>query len=390
MNAASPSPQLRLIVLVGAFAGGWALLILAFAAQLVFTASFDWSRALLASFHDWLPWALLSPAVIWLTRRFPFEAGGLGSAIPVHLVACAVAVVLSGWVSNNLIPRPIGPGFAQREGPGAGPFRGAPGGPGMRPGLGPRRDFWGVVLWNRARFNLPVYFVLVAGTQAFLLYRRVQERDRRALELSASLSQAKLQALRLQLQPHFLFNTLNAIATLVHRDPDRADELIVDLSELLRLSLEVGEPEIPLRRELEILDRYLQIEQVRLGDRLGIRREIEPEALEALVPTLMLQTIVENAVRHGIEPRSEPGTVTLLARRRGDFLVLIVRDDGVGLGVADRAAGRRGIGLSNTESRLAELHGAAARVELRAPPAGGVEVEIVLPFRPAVPPASVS
>jgi sensor histidine kinase YesM len=241
--------------------------------------------------------------------------------------------------------------------------------------------FFAIVVSSRWQLHLAVLAVSMSLTHAWRLYQRVQERDRRTLELTASLSQAKLEALRLQLHPHFLFNTLNTISSLVHRDVDAADEMITNLSELLRLSLDVGEQEVPLRRELEILDCYLAIEQVRLGRRLRVERQIDEAALDGLVPSLVLQPVVENAVRHGLEPRAAPGTITIRAERVAGILRLAVTDDGPGLKPADARTERRGIGLANTEARLRELHGPAARLVLREPAGGGVSVEIELPFR---------
>jgi LytS/YehU family sensor histidine kinase len=200
------------------------------------------------------------------------------------------------------------------------------------------------------------------------------------MALEASRNQAKLDALRLQLHPHFLFNTLNAISTLVHRDPEAADNLIGDLSELLRVSLQTAEHEVPLARELVLLDHYLAIEQARLGERLVVRREIDPAALRGRVPTLILQPLAENAVRHGIEPRLGRGVLTLEARRVGDRLALAIMDDGVGLRAGASRAGE-GVGLRNGTERLRTLHGDAARLEVREAPGGGVRVEIELPYR---------
>jgi hypothetical protein len=232
----------------------------------------------------------------------------------------------------------------------------------------------------RANAGIAVYLIIASAAHAMAFYRQAQERERQSLALVASRNQAKLDALRLQLQPHFLFNTLNAISTLVHRDPDAADNLIGDLSDLLRVSLQTTAHEVTLARELELLDHYLAIEQARLGDRLRIRREIDPAALGAFVPTLILQPLAENAVRHGIEPRLAPGTITLRARREGGVLRLAVADDGVGFNPAASVA-RRGIGLANSEERLRTLHGDRAQLEVVTPPAGGVRVEIALPFR---------
>jgi hypothetical protein len=265
------------------------------------------------------------------------------------------------------------------------PYRGPPVGPG--PSNTAVRTFtsrfWppfsGIVL--RANVSAAVYVIVACFAHAFAYYRRAQDQEKEAMTLAAGLSRAKLDALRLQLQPHFLFNTLNAISTLVHRDPRAADELIGDLSELLRLSLQTADHEVPLSRELELLECYLAIEQTRLGSRLRIVREIDPQALAALVPTFVLQPLAENAVRHGIEPRLAPGTITIRADLVGGNVRLVVSDDGVGLKNSPGGGTRRGIGIANTEERLRALHGAAAHLDLLAPETGGVQVQIVLPFR---------
>lgn len=295
-------------------------------------------------------------------------------------------------------PRPR-PGDAPTKGPGSSPgpggpfprgdFRGGPGsfGRGGGPG-GPPPDSFArnplvaflAPLALRGNFDLAIYLIVMTAAHALGYYRRAQDRDRQALALTAGLTQARLDALRLQLQPHFLFNTLNAISTLVHRDADAADELISDLSDLLRASLENKDHEVPLAREIELLDRYLAIEQTRLGDRLRIVRDIDPAAVSALVPTFLLQPLAENAIRHGLEPRATPGTLTISARRDGDTLHLSVTDDGVGLGKSDVQTARHGIGLANSEERLRTLHHGRAHLELISPHDGGVRVEVELPF----------
>ena len=262
----------------------------------------------------------------------------------------------------------------------------------------PARDsFWGIVFrWGflgsfwppfssmllRANFAIAVYAIIACVAHAVGYYRQAQERQRHALTLASGLNQAKLDALRLQLQPHFLFNTLNAVSALVHTNPQAADELITDLSELLRLSLESVENEVPLSRELELLDCYLSIERTRLGERLRIEEKIGPGVIGALVPTFILQPLVENAIRHGIEPRRGPGTLTVSACRNGDELQLLVRDDGVGMKPSDTTT-RRGIGLANAEARLQALHGSKARLTIVPAARGGVEVHVVLPLRVA-------
>lgn len=278
-----------------------------------------------------------------------------------------------------------GPDGRLPRGPG-GPF---PGGAPDRPASSSfanelRRDFFGAFgpFALRGNFGLAIYLIVVSAAHALGFYRRAKERDLQAVELQAGLNRAKLDALRLQLQPHFLFNTLNAISTLVHRDARAADELIGDLSDLLRLSLLTTDHEVPLARELELLDRYLAIEQTRLGDRLRIVREIDPAATTALVPTFILQPLAENSIRHGLEPRAGTGTLTVSAKLSSQSLSLSVADDGLGL-ATDQVTARRGIGLANTEARLQTLHGPAAKLELVTPPSGGLRVELTLPLRTA-------
>jgi hypothetical protein len=287
-------------------------------------------------------------------------------------------------------------GAFDRMGRGGGPegglYRGGPRGPGDFRRTGFFARLWppfGTTLL-RLNFSVAIYLIVACAAHALAYYRRAQQRESEAIALAAGLNRAKLEALRLQLQPHFLFNTLNAISTLVHRDPRAADELIGDLSELLRLSLQTSENEVPLSRELELLDCYLAIEKIRLGERLRIVREIDPAALPVLVPTFVLQPLAENAIRHGIEPRREPGTLTLTARTEGDRLHIAVSDDGVGLKPAEPRAARRGIGLANTEERLRALHGGTAQLELTSPESGGVRVELTLPAKTAATPAAVS
>jgi hypothetical protein len=230
----------------------------------------------------------------------------------------------------------------------------------------------------KARTNIPIYWVVVSIVHALTYYRRSQERERKALELEARLTDAKLQALRMQLQPHFLFNTLNAISTLVHRDPKAADEMIGNLSELLRATLDTSEPEIPLRRELDFLDRYLEIQQVRFGERLRIEKEIDAGALDAQVPTFILQPLVENAVRHGVEPQTTPGLVRIVARREGDALRLRVQDNGPNHKPEPKS--REGIGLPNTRARLQEMYGNFGRLTLTSASEGGFTVDLEIPF----------
>jgi sensor histidine kinase YesM len=198
--------------------------------------------------------------------------------------------------------------------------------------------------------------------------------------LHAQLADARLGALRAQLNPHFLFNTLHAISSLVERDPRGVRRMIARLSELLRYSLEESnEQEIPLRQELAFLDRYLEIMRIRFQGTLEVTVDVDPEVQDALVPNLVLQPLVENAVKHGVSKLEGAGRITISARRSGDRTIMTVHDNGPGFGEAD-APGDEGVGLRNTRERLAQLYGAAQGLSLREPPEGGLVAEIIVPF----------
>lgn len=390
--------------------GLWVLLVLAFAGQLVFARSVGWTQAVKISLRDWLSWLLLAPAVAWLALRFPLERRKLYFTFPVHVVGCAATLFITEGINRFLEPvlRPSAATGSEFRPP---PFREPPdGGPpdlGPPPGRperpGPRRfapdefpperpfapppearrpNFINNVVM-RGRFNGPVYWIIVSMVHALTYYRRSQERERKAAELEGRLAQARLQALRMQLHPHFLFNTLHAISTLVYKDPKGADEMIANLSELLRATLDTSDQqEIRLRKELDLLERYLEIQQVRFGDRLRIEKQVDPQTLDASVPTLILQPLVENAIKHGIEPRPGPGEIVIGAHRSGTALQLSVRDNGNGV-EGHPARDGSGIGLSNTRARLEQLYGKEAKLTLSRPSNGGCSVELELPFRNA-------
>jgi LytS/YehU family sensor histidine kinase len=254
--------------------------------------------------------------------------------------------------------------------------------------MGPPAAF-GIFLGLRSALDVLVYWSLLGVCQAITIYRSSQERERRAAELEARLTSAKLQALRMQINPHFLFNTLNSIATLVYVNPRAADEMLGDLSELLRRSLDsMEEQEIPLAQELEFIRAYLGIEQKRFGERLRVEQSVPDELMKALVPALILQPLVENAIRHGIEPRRGPGLISIEAKQEEKQLHLIVRDDGRGLSPGDADnSGRRGMGLTNTHARLQGLYGPNQRFSFGGAAPQGCRVDIHLPlhFEPVQP-----
>jgi sensor histidine kinase YesM len=225
--------------------------------------------------------------------------------------------------------------------------------------------------------NVMIYWGVVAVSQALTYFRRYKERE-------VLLAEARLQSLRTQLHPHFLFNTLNAIAELIYEDASRAERTITQLSDLLRVALRRGpEQEVTLKEELDFLRNYVEIQQTLLQERLVVRWRVADEALDALVPNMILQPLVENAIRHGIGPRREGGSIEIAASREGDGLRLRVEDDGLGADPASLVGGGGGLGLSNTRARLRHLYGDAHEFELsgRRTGGGGLVASLVIPFR---------
>jgi LytS/YehU family sensor histidine kinase len=212
-------------------------------------------------------------------------------------------------------------------------------------------------------------------------YRKYREREVRAAELESELAKAELRALQVQLQPHFLFNTLHAIGVLMHTEPETAHRMLAQLSDLLRGSLdELARPEIPLRQELSFVEKYLEIQRIRFRDRLDVRYRISPEARNALVPNLILQPLVENAIEHGIAPFGEAGVIEIRADRKDASLEVTVHNNGRPMTVPGSGFGN-GIGLTNTRRRLERLYGPEHRLELRNTAGGGVEAIFVVPYR---------
>jgi two-component system, LytTR family, sensor kinase len=218
---------------------------------------------------------------------------------------------------------------------------------------------------------------------AHIVLQRSHQRQQLLL-VERSLAEFRLQALSLELQPHFLFNTLNAIASLSREDPARAERMVLRLSDLLRMTLDSGtNGAVPLQRELEHLDLYLDLQEMRFGPRLTVVRDFDPGTLGAKVPGLLLQPLVENALTHGIGPRAGPGRLELTSRREGETLVLRVRDDGVGL--PPEAERRERTGVGTTRARLAAMFGSAQAFTLRPAPGGGTLAEVRIPFTPTPP-----
>ena len=323
--------------------------------------------------------------------------GGVGSAPPLRLPAGSnFALVESGGSF------PPGPGGLSGSVSSNGTFVFSVEG---RPPFVPRtngvtvgfRTFPPVNPWTRllhmavlkTQFTVPIYLCIVCVCWVINHFQEAGERERRTLELETRLTQANLLALKMQLQPHFLFNTLNAISSLIHENPKAADDMVGSLSQFLRTTLEVSsENEVPLRKELDFVDRYLEIQQTRFGDRLRIHREVEAGIMDALVPPLILQPLAENAIRYGIEPREAGGTVSIRAARTGSALRLEVSDDGAGFKGGELLRAGNGIGLSNTKTRLQELYGDRHQFKLTANQPAGACVKIEIPVR--FPPSGAS
>ena len=229
--------------------------------------------------------------------------------------------------------------------------------------------------------NVLLFFATVSAVWAIEAARTSREREQREAQLVGQLSETRLQLLRMQLHPHFLFNALNAVSALVDSDGEAAASMLRRLEDFFRFSVEGGaKQEIPLRDELRFLESYLGIEEVRFGDRLRVDLDIDPEATELFVPSLILQPLVENAIRHGISPRLQHGRVCIRIGLTGGEMVLMVEDDGVGLAGKDV---REGIGIANTRSRMEHLYGNAQSVRLEERDGGGVRVTLTLPAHAA-------
>jgi len=314
-----------------------------------------WLRVVVEDVATVLAWTLLTPVILALARRFPVRRGVRARHLAIHaaaaLLLCSAEILLDYWVARHTYV------------------------------YGP---FWPRHYWISLHYELLSYAGVAAAGHGMDIYRRYRERELQASQLETQLARAHLHALEMQLQPHFLFNTLNSISELVHADPDAAELMVAQLGDLLRMTMAGdGRQEVPLSRELELVGAYLEIERTRYQDRLSVKKQVDPDVLDALVPTLLLQPLVENAVRHGLSPRVAPGTVTLGARRVGDRLRLTVRDDGRGL--PPEGQRRERVGVGNTRSRLRQAYGDAHRFELADAPGGGTLVLIEIPWRPAGP-----
>jgi two-component system, LytTR family, sensor kinase len=300
----------------------------------------------------WL-WAAFTPLILGFARLVRIDKTNWPRTVALHLIAAAVFTIADVMIMHAVAPW-LNPSAAT-----------------LRTPLH--------IMFMRSFFLYAVcYFAIVALAHVRYYASLSYERDLRAAQLEAQLSAARLTALQGQLRPHFLFNTLNMIAEQVHTDPAGADAMLTRLGVLLRSSfVEADRERVPLRRELELLDSYIGIMQARFRGRLRFERELDPSALDALVPRFIFQPLVENAIKHGVEPREEGGVVTVVARRAGESLALEVRDNGDGL----VEFLREGTGVRNTRERLLHLYGTGRQQFALSPSLdGGTTASVVIPF----------
>lgn len=320
----------------------------------------------LGQYVNSLAWAFMTPFILLITSRWPITRQDWKRSVPIHLAAGIAAGIL--WFPAVVQIHAV------------------------------QTAYTGDASFKMAVTVATVFRVLVQGlfyyaqaaavAHGIHFYREYRDRDVSASRLAAQLAEAQLSILRMQLHPHFLFNTLNTISALIHRDVKAADRMLAMLGDLLRDSFEkIGAQEVALKQEMDFLERYLEIEKTRFQDRLVIETRIAPDTLDALIPNLILQPLVENSVRHGISSRSGPGRIEVSSWRDNGMLAVRVRDDGPGLAeTSSEAPLRHGVGLANTQARLRQLYGSHHHFDLENRSGGGLDVTLSIPFRAAVPP----
>jgi len=338
----------------------WTLIVVTFSVQAYVFAVVRgrpdnfWHEFLVAA-SDWYVWAALTPLVLFFCRRVRITSNNWLSAVPVHL---AIGILISFLqlaiqVRLNYI---VNPGY--------------------------KMGYWRVLYFFatfKGHINLLTYWVIVALNHGFYYYEQSRARELAWSRMETDLANAQLQVLNMQLHPHFLFNTLNSISTLISDDPQAARQMVLKLSDLLRASLnKIDQPAVPLQQELELLECYISIEQTRFKDRLAIEKEIDSAALACEVPTMILQPLVENAVRHGIGKHRQADRISIIAQRSNGRLLLEVKNR-VGSVENDGPAPARGIGLTNTRARLEQLYSSQHSFEIANREGGGVAVKLTLP-----------
>lgn len=324
--------------------------------QTVTAQPMDWGYALVSTLPNWYFWAIFAPLILWLADKYRLERGNWKQPLlAIHLPAMLGLMALHALL-NLLLFRLTG----------------------LHDTLNP--TLYQVHFTSRFHANVLTYWTVLGLFYAYDYYQRLLSREQQAAQLQVQLVQANLRALKMQLHPHFLFNTLHSIAALVRKNENRtAIKMLGQLGDFLRLALEnKGLQEITLHQELDFLGRYLAIEKVRFQERLAVEMDAADDLQEAVVPNMILQPLVENAIHHGIAPHVQQGRIEIEAHRTDDRLCLMVRDNGPGLKDPERL--RMGVGLANTQERLENLYGQNQEFSLRNAASGGLEVRICIPF----------
>lgn len=354
--------------------GIWTLFGFVFASQVALQNQYSRNPYPLWQILSWqmfsgYAWFALSPLIYLLGKKFPLEKGRWRMNLAVHFVLSFLFASTQLAIDAYVLPKL---GYPVRE------------------QLTSFADVYKYFILSNIYLGISIYWTVLGIQQGVRYYRKNRERELRTSQLEARLALSRLQVLKMQLHPHFLFNTLNAISELMYKNPDAAERMISHLSDLLRLSFENLEvQEISLKQELEFLRKYLEIEQMRFEDRLKVEMHIAPDTLDAGVPNMILQPLVENAIKHGLAPRSEGGKIEIEAVRNNGHLDLMVSDNGIGVPFGDLENLDEGVGLSNTRRRLRHLYGDTHKFTLRNSAKGGLNVNLTIPFKEMESPAAV-
>ena len=321
---------------------------------------YSWSSAFTSELTYSYTWAFFTPFILYLADRFRIVPGRVWKSGSIHfaaacLVAAATKLTWDFTALPSIAPKmvPVDASSAVKS------------------------------IVASLDFGFPQYLIVLVCHHAIDYYSRYQEGLLRASQLETQLANAQLQALKMQLQPHFLFNTLHAITELVHEDPVAAEGMITKLGDFLRLSIDhAGAVEVTLSQEIDFVKRYLEIEQMRFEDRLRVEYEISPNAINALVPNLILQPLVENSLKYGISQMERNGVLRIMCAVEDGRLRMRVADNGPGLNPMKATNGRQGLGLANTRGRLERMYGGNHKISLENAEEGGFLVTIEIPFRP--------
>jgi sensor histidine kinase YesM len=364
-EAVAQRPWLKWIVILI----GWSLIAIFFGSRNIVNYTsrglpIQWFFDVLAEMIYWYIWAPLTPVIFWFAGRFPIERKywlSRGTLVVLFgLIIVLVQISLSIVTNLTIVPYLLDIPVSEI-----------------------RERFGSVnrIILLESFTGFLTYTVVIGGYYAYDYYQKYQERDSKATQLEGMLAQAELQNLKMQMHPHFLFNTLHTISILINKDTEAANQILIRLSDLLRMTLEnAGAQEVSLKEEMEFLEGYLEIEQIRFRDRLRVRVDIEADVLDAHVPSFILQPLVENAIRHGIAPKLNSGKIEIIVRRENKMLRLEVRDNGAGLESNGGGLLKEGIGLTNTRGRLAQLYGKNHHFQVRNVSGGGVLATIIIPF----------